>query len=103
MSKLGTFTDGTLKSEFYIEDDIIHRRVTDVHEQAILNRNAELRKNPGVIDHMGFAGLELTIPESHYYRLLVKYPDLGSHDAEIKRKAWLRFLKTPESQPYKVR
>lgn len=50
----------------------------------------------------GFAGVELSIPELDYYVLQHRFPDLKSKDPEIRRRAWLKFAKSPESEPYRL-
>jgi hypothetical protein len=44
----------------------------------------------------------LSIPELDYYVIMQRFPDLQSPDAEIKRKAWLKFIRSPMSEPYRV-
>lgn len=50
----------------------------------------------------GFAYCALSIPELDYRVLLQRFPELNSKDHEEKRKAWLKFAKSPESKPYRV-
>lgn len=50
----------------------------------------------------GFAGVELSIPEFDYAVLQVRFPDLNSKDAGIRRNAWLKFAKDPASEPYRL-
>jgi hypothetical protein len=49
-----------------------------------------------------WAGSELMIPELDYYVLVRRFPDLASPDAEIRLKAWKRFLGTSLADPYRV-
>ena len=99
-------------------DGVLHRRLIDVpHEdrlyselvqpsrETILNRNAELRKNPGALrsDALGLhKPLRLDIPIVDRVALFKKYPDLQSPDMEIKHKAWMKFYHSSESLPYRV-
>lgn len=50
----------------------------------------------------GWSGMELSIPELDYYVLVQRFPDLRSPDAEIKRRAWLKFKNDPASEPYRI-
>lgn len=69
----------------------------------LLEHNQELRNNPGALRDMSFAGLEMNLPELDYYLLIEQYPDLNSPDAEIKTKAWRKFMASPLADPYRVR
>jgi hypothetical protein len=72
--------------------------------RAVLELNKELRKERCNGDlGMGMGYLALNIPEQDYRVLMVRFPDLQSCDAEIKHKAWQKFLRDPRSEPYKVR
>lgn len=71
--------------------------------QAILERNKELRLNPGVIQDLSFGRQMLSIPELDYWHLRKKYPDLFDGPVEDRRKALKKFLRSPESTPYMVR
>lgn len=46
---------------------------------------------------------ELEIPEVDLHFLKKANPDLDSRDGEIKRRAWRKFLGSPESLPYRTR
>ena len=69
----------------------------------ILNRNAELRKNPDAIDDLTFAGLELTIPLVDLAILRKKYPGLNAMDGQERTDAWRRFFGSSEADPYRIR
>ena len=70
---------------------------------SILERNAELRKNPDAIDDLTFAGLELVIPLVDLARLRKKYPALNALDGKERTDAWRRFFGSREADPYRVR
>ena len=70
---------------------------------AILERNHQLRINPGAQRDLSFARCVLSIPELDLYYLVKKYPDLQSNDKELKQKALAKFIASSESAPYKVR
>jgi hypothetical protein len=46
---------------------------------------------------------ELEIPVGMLHFLKKKYPELGSPDAQIKTRAWKRFLASPQSKPFRTR
>jgi hypothetical protein len=99
----GAAWDGELFAQWRIEQGHLVRTVTQPREDRILDANRELRKAPGALRPLSWAGLELSIPELHYYRLVKKYPELASRDGETKTRAWRRFLASSEADPYRVR
>ena len=50
---------------------------------------------------LDFGAHLLSIPELDYYVLLERFPDLKSPDAEIKRKAWIKFANSPVGEKYR--
>ena len=96
-------SDGVLFADFKIEGGELVRRIRQPSEDRILDRNRELRKNPGALRELTFAGLELNIPVLHYERLTAKYPDLHSLSAETRTRAWRKFMGSSEADPYRVR
>lgn len=52
---------------------------------------------------LGFGAHLLSIPELDYYVLLERFPDLKSPDAEIKRKAWIKFANSEVGAKYRDR
>ena len=46
--------------------------------------------------------VSLNIPPLDYEVLIRKYPDLNSKDTEIAHKAWQKFTRSTESEPYRV-
>lgn len=50
----------------------------------------------------GFAGSMLAIPEMDFPIVQAMFPDLRSPDAEIRSKAWLKFARSPLSEPYRL-
>jgi len=85
--------------------DTLHSRLvmsTNIRS-AILERNQELRRNPGALQDLSFGRLALSIPELDYWHLRKKYPDMFEGDAETRQRALARFCASPESAPYKVR
>lgn len=71
--------------------------------QAILERNKQLRINPGAQRDLTFGRLALSIPELDHHYLIKKYPDLAAPDKEVRQRALAKFMASSESAPYKVR
>jgi hypothetical protein len=55
------------------------------------------------LGHQPWGSTILQIPELDFYVLVKRYPDLMSADAEISTRAYDKFLRSPESEPYRVR
>ncbi len=77
-----------------------------VRENYQPSRVAELerikqRRIDGGIKDAPFGRCELTIPQLDYQRLIKAYPALNSHDTVEQTTAWKRFLRSPESEPYR--
>ncbi len=89
------------RHEFDVSGGKLIRRQTQPNEAALLERNAQLRREGGLAD-LTFAGDQMRIPEIAYYALQKKYPDLASLDAEIRTKAWRRFYASSEADPYRT-
>lgn len=95
--------DGVLLSKFKMEGGTLVRKQTQPSREMILDHNAELRKNEGALNNLSFAGLELNIPLLDLTVLQKKYPALKSTIAHERRDAWLKFMGSSESDPYRVR
>ena len=96
-------TDGVLERHIEVDSNGLARScILQPTRNLILNRNAELRKNPGAIKPLSFMGLELTIPLEDWHDLKSKYPDLGSSDTETQQKAFNKFLSSREADIYRV-
>lgn len=86
------------------EDKLYSRLVMSTNiRQAILERNKQLRLNPGAQRDLTFGRQVLAIPELDHAILIKKYPDLASPDKDIKQRALAKFMASSESAPYKVR
>ena len=106
MSKHRFESDGSVISESFIDDDgILHGRkhANQKERNDILRRNKKLRNEPDKIRHLGSMGLEMQIPKADFYYLTKKYPALKSVDQFERSLAWKKFMKSPESDPYRVR
>jgi len=69
----------------------------------ILDTIKLVRQAGGVDDREGLGRFALSIPFEDWLRLREKYPELASSDPKIKSRAYLRFMRLPESEPYRVR
>jgi hypothetical protein len=72
-------------------------------ERLILETNAELRKCEPMADREGLGRWALSVPFLKWIELRRKYPDLASTSSAVKSRAWLRFIASDESLPFKVR
>ena len=80
----------------------LYAKRSQIDRHAILSRNAELRKSPGVLTDMSFGRYMLSIPLEDYQELKAKYPILV-HGSNAERTAFYkRFIQTSESEPYRV-
>ena len=95
--------DGVLFSSWRFEGAQLVRKQTQPSRELILDHNAELKKNPGALQNLSFAGLELNIPVLDLIVLQKKYPALGSSIGQERKAAWLKFMGSSESDPYRVR
>jgi hypothetical protein len=81
--------------------------ITGIREQLnrpeVLEAVASLRNEGGARDTAGLGRWALSIPFEDWVRLREKYPELASKDIHTKSRAYLRFMRTPEAQPFKVR
>lgn len=77
-------------------------RKGNAQRKAGLNALQDMR-NSGGLGHNEFGSVVLSIPELDFYVLSRRYPDLVAPDAETNKKAWDRFLASPESAPYRTR
>lgn len=93
---------GIYRHRYDVSGGVLRRVQTQPNERALLERNAKLRREGGLAD-LTFAGHELRIPEIAYYALLRKNPDLASHDGQIRRQAWVRFIASAGSLKYRTR
>jgi hypothetical protein len=84
--------------------DGVFRTVTDQAEESlILETNRELQKCDPVPDMAGLGRWALSIPMLEWVNLRTKYPDLACPDMQIRSRAFLHFMRSDESVPYRVR
>ncbi len=98
--------DEVFRSELFYQDhtgEITHK-LTQPSEDIILARNAELRKNPGVIQDLGkqsgsvFGRQLASIPLVMYEAALRAGYGLNSGDGEHQSKEMARYLRTTEGK-----
>jgi len=95
--------DGVIRTDTYTEQGHVVTKRTQPNRDQILRLNQEARKDPGALKHSSFGGLELSIPELDYYKLIRIYPELNSPDGTERTKAWRKFFHSAEAAPYRVR
>jgi len=92
-----------IQSDIFYQDhtDVITHRTTQPSEGIILDRNKELRNNPGVIKDLGANGKGeswgrqvASIPEIIYSAAIRNGFDLNSQDSDHAGKEMNRFLQT---------
>ena len=91
-------------NELVVENGVAHWRHYDSAERAHMEMLKELRKNPDALDHMSFAGWELSFPSVERLQMIKnKFPLLDSEDRQTRRRAWAWFMKSEYADPYRVR
>ncbi len=80
----------------------LYIRKSQPDRDRILEHNKQIREN-AIAGQCEFGQPELRIPQLDYDNLCKKYPVLVIGTAEDKRKFYLRFLKSSESRPYRLR
>jgi hypothetical protein len=99
--------DEVIRSDIHYQEHtgVITHRTTQPSEDLILRRNAELRKNPGVIRDLG-ANSEggswgrgvASIPFVMFEKAIRDGYELNATDAEHRSKELFRYLKSEEGQ-----
>lgn len=69
----------------------------------ILDTAARMRLLEPMRDREGLGRWALSIPFEDWVALRRKHPELASTDAHVKTRAYLRFMASDESKPYRVR
>jgi len=117
MSMFSQVMEGGIKQELYYQNhtETLTARLTQPSEQIILDRNAELRKNPGALRDLGQAEgksktgsqtwgrLEASIPNLMYAQAIKEGYDMNSKDAKHAQNETKRFLATTEGRACLVR
>jgi hypothetical protein len=89
--------DEVIKTDFHYQNhtETLTHVATQPTEEIILNRNAELRKNPGAIKDLSFGRQVASIPFIIYNNAIRQGFALNSRDKDIADREMMRFLKTP--------
>ena len=90
-----------VKTRVWFENGHIVRENYQPSRTAVLEATKYRRDHPGIMQDAPFGRAMLTIPELDYQRLIKHYPALDSLDAVEQTKAWKRFLRSAESEPYR--
>jgi hypothetical protein len=104
MSKFEPTFDGVIKSEFLTHIDEIAHKQTQPSEDLILVRNAELRKNPGVLYDLGeqeghpWGRMVASIPMNMFEKAIREGYALNHPDATTSAMAMMNYLLTPEGK-----
>lgn len=86
-----------------VQGDRFYVKTDQPHENLILETLAEMRKADPMKDREGLGRWALSIPMVRWVELRRKYPELASPDAQVKSRAYARFMASDESIPYRVR
>ena len=99
--------DKVIKSDIHYQNhtDVLTHKTTQPTEDLILERNAELRKNPGVIKDLGsdlpggtWGRSVASIPFIKYEAAVRDGYDLNCKDAQIRSTEVTRYLKSEEGK-----
>lgn len=99
--------DKVIRSDVHYQEHtgVLTHKTTQPTEDLILNRNAELRKNPGVIQDLGaqskgdtWGRAVASIPFIMYEKAIRDGYDLNCKDAQIRSKEVTRYLKSEEGK-----
>ena len=98
--------DEVIRSDLHYQEHtgVLTHRTTQPTEDIILRRNAELRKNPGVIQDLGkqsngtFGRQLASIPFIMYEKAIRDGYELNTGDAEHRSKELFRYLKSDEGK-----
>ena len=75
-----------------------------INRGQILHDVARIRtEGAGPADRPGLGRWSLSVPFEDHAALVRKYPDLAAPDSRIRSAAWLKFMHSSESEPYRMR
>ena len=97
--------DGVTGKEIITDGTVMHTRpvMNTAIRGAILERNKRLRNDTSKpINDLSFGRLMLSFPELDYWHIRKRWPDMFEGTIEDKKRALQKFLRSPESTPYKV-
>lgn len=87
----------------WLRDGGITHALEQTNRDALLGVVADTRREHPVADREGLGRWALSVPIEDWLKLRLKYPDLAAPDAQIKTRAWLAFMGSDESAPYRMR
>ena len=97
--------DGVTGVEIHVDtNDVMYTRpvMSKSIRGAILERNKRIRiEQP--LKKLDWMRQEFSFPELDYWRLRKKYPDLFEGAIEDRKRALSKFLKSPESEAYRLK
>ena len=103
--RLSDTFNGVIRTTEYWDNDgrTLLTQTSQPGRDAILNQNAELRKDPGALRKLDTLRLELSIPEIDMPVLKRLYPGLAATDHGIRTQAWNHFINSAAGDLYRVR
>jgi len=92
--------DAVIQSRYHHQPHtgVVSHETTQPSEDLILERNAELRKNPGALKDMSFGRQVASIPIIMYEAAIRAGYDLNNHDHKFAGTEMDRFLKSSEGK-----
>lgn len=97
--------DGVTGVEIHVDtDDVMYTRpvMNKSIRGAILERNKRVRIEQPIKD-LSFGRMVLSFPELDYWIIRKRWPDMFEGDIHDRKRALQKFMRSPESEPYKVR
>ena len=92
-----------VRYDYWIENGVVHRKLSSVNHKARLNRNAEVRKSGTRKMEWGKMVAEIPIPDLMMLRTFFGEALFNpQHDKISRRIARNKFLNSPASDPYRV-
>jgi len=96
---------GVIRSDILLDNDgMLYHKTTQPTEDLILERNAELRKNPGAIHDLGAQSGDTwgrqvaSIPEIVFWKAVKDGFEMTASDSEHAEKELFRFLRSEEGK-----
>ena len=102
MAETKPIVEGPLSVTFDVEQGHLIKRTTQADRDILLEANKEDRKKPQRGCLGGWQVGSIPMLDWHF-KVLPKYPELASSDAELARAALIRFSNDPEMSPYLIK
>ena len=93
---------GTHQTHFEIDQGVVKSHSTQADRHARLDRNNELRKNPGAVRQTSFGKLALDIPITDFKVLGKFFPGIDDPTHPDHKYQLRKFLASPAADPYRV-